>query len=100
MVLSLIVVINMAACGDGPCVDGVQGDRVTDGTSTAINLINDSNDFVHLIGSRESTDLCNRVDDRGGSRFIFVRAEFESCRYVPSPVVCSSTRKSARCPSK
>jgi hypothetical protein len=59
----------------GPCADGWTGDRLDDfnsGDAVAVTLTNRSNDYVHMISEREEADLCNRVDDLGGNRSVFV----------------------------
>ncbi len=69
-------------CGDGPCVDGIQGDGLTDfndGTAEAIRLINRSQDFIHLIGVNETADFCNQLN-LGDGRFIFVSIDAISFR--------------------
>ncbi len=70
--------------GDGnPCADGVLGDMLDDyidGSAVAVIMTNRSTDYVHLIGWRETPDLCNRVDDRGGTRGIFIPSDWISYR--------------------
>jgi len=57
--------------GSNACIDAVQ---VAD-DDIAIKLINESGTPVHLIGSHETHDPCNRVDSLGGHRFIWVRGD-------------------------
>jgi hypothetical protein len=90
-VLALVVAVVCASglsgdcpgSSDNPCVDGVLGGGLLDSDGegmVAVRLTNRSEDYVHLIGWREEPDLCNRVNDRGGYRFMFVSAEYISFR--------------------
>ena len=68
---------------DNPCIDGILGATLTDFTDEEavwIRLTNRSEEYVHLIGWREQPDLCNRVDDNGGYRYIYVPSDFISVR--------------------
>jgi len=73
MVLCALAVAS-AGCpvgGSRPCVDATQ--MADDDVS--IKLINETSSPVHLIGSNETNDPCNRVDGFGDSRFIWVRGD-------------------------